>query len=491
MSRLPRLTESPALAFPHGRRSVRPRAWARPLQAGLLAATACVALPGCSVGPRYRHPDPPVPAAWRTPEDPSAAQWPASDWWRGFKSTPLEALISGAEQANDDLGAAVARVAEADAQVRIAGAALLPSLDATGAAAHQHQVVAGLGPNPVTANTFSAEFNASYLLDFWGRNRAALNAARYTAEASRYDRETIRITVLTSVASSYFQALEARDRLEVAEHNLVIAQRVLRGLTLEQTVGTATALDVAQQATTVATLSASIPPLRQQLGQTLDALAVLVGQPPEALELAPGTLAELAEPDVSPGLPSELLARRPDVAEAEAQLRAANANIVEARAAFFPSISLTADGGYASAALGALVSPATRVYDLGVGVTQPIFQGGALLGQYRYTQARYRELLSDYHKAVLTAFSNAEDALIALRETGDQLQRQQEAASSARRAFELSQAQFKAGTINILTLLNTETALFSTEDALLQVKYLRLQALVNLFSALGGGWTKA
>jgi NodT family efflux transporter outer membrane factor (OMF) lipoprotein len=190
-------------------------------------------------------------------------------------------------------------------------------------------------------------------------------------------------------------------------------------------------------------------------------------------------------------LPSELLARRPDVAEAEAQLRAANANIVEARAAFFPSISLTADGGYASAALGALVSPATRVYDLGVGVTQPIFQGGALLGQYRYTQARYRELLSDYHKAVLTAFSNAEDALIALRETGDQLQRQQEAASSARRAFELSQAQFKAGTINILTLLNTETALFSTEDALLQVKYLRLQALVNLFSALGGGWTKA
>jgi NodT family efflux transporter outer membrane factor (OMF) lipoprotein len=477
--------------FPRGRPASARRASGGWRRSALLGATASCALLGCSLGPRYRHPDTPVPAAWRTTADPGAAQWPATQWWRGFRSPPLEALINGAEQANDDLGAAVARVAEADAQVRIAGAPLLPSLDATGAGARQHQVVAGLGPTPVNANVFSAEFSASYVLDFWGKNRAALNAARFTAQASRYDRETIRITVLASVASSYFQALEARDRLAVAERNLGIAQRVLRGLSFERTVGTATALDVAQQATTVATLSASIPPLREQLGQTLDALGVLVGQPPETLELAPATLNDLAEPEVSPGLPSELLARRPDVAEAEAALQAANANIAAARAAFFPNISLTASGGYASGALGALVSPATRVYDVGASVTQAIFQGGALLGQYGYTKARYRELLADYHKAVITAFSNVEDALIALKETGDQLQRQQEAATSARRAFELSQTQFKAGTINILTLLNTETALFSTEDALLQVKYLRLQALVNLFSALGGGWTKA
>jgi NodT family efflux transporter outer membrane factor (OMF) lipoprotein len=207
--------------------------------------------------------------------------------------------------------------------------------------------------------------------------------------------------------------------------------------------------------------------------------------------LPEGTLNDLAEPDVRPGLPSELLARRPDVAEAEATLKAANADIAGARAAFFPTISLTAAGGYASGALGALVSPATRVYDIGAGLTQPIFEGGALVGQYSYTKARYRELLADYHKTVLTAFSNVEDALIALRETGDQLQRQQEATTSAQRAFDLSQTQFRAGTINILTLLNTQAALFSTEDALLQVKYLRLQALINLFTALGGGWTIA
>jgi NodT family efflux transporter outer membrane factor (OMF) lipoprotein len=400
-------------------------------------------------------------------------------------------LILEAERANDDLAAAVARVAQADAEVRIAGAALLPALNADGAATRQRQIVAGLGPEPITGNAFTAAFSASYALDFWGKNRAALNAARYTAEASRYDRDTIRLTVLTSVATTYFQAIEARDRLNVAESNLVLGQRVLRGLTLEQTVGTATALDVAQQATTVATLSATIPPLRQQLGQSLDALAVLVGQAPEALDLPLNTLNELSEPDVVPGLPSELLARRPDVAEAEAQLKAANADIAVARAAFFPSIQLTAGGGYASGALASLINPGGRVWDMSAAVTQPIFQGGALRGQYAYSKARYRELVADYHKTVISALGNVEDALVALEQTGDQLQRQQEAAFSARRAFELSQAQFKAGTINILTLLNTQTALFTTEDSLLQVKFLRLQALINLFSALGGGWTAA
>jgi len=459
------------------------------LAAALLGA--CLGVAGCTVGPFYHRPEIAAPAAWRTSPDPTAPEWPTNDWWRGFKSPPLEEFIAEAERTNDDLAAALARVAEADAQVRIAGAPLLPALDATGSGARQHQVVAGLGPKPVSANAFTGELSASYVLDFWGKNRSALDAARFAAAASRYDRETVRLTVLTSVATTYFEAIEARDRLKVAEQNLVIAQRVLRGLTLERSVGTATALDVAQEATTVATLSASIPPLREQLGQTLDALGVLIGQSPDGVTLPEGTLNDLAEPDVRPGLPSELLARRPDVAEAEATLKAANANIAGARAAFFPTISLTAAGGYASGALGALVSPATRVYDIAAGLTQPIFEGGALVGQYSYTKARYRELLADYHKTVLTAFSNVEDALIALRETGDQLQRQQEATTSAQRAFDLSQTQFRAGTINILTLLNTQTALFSAEDALLQVKYLRLQALINLFTALGGGWTIA
>ena len=193
-------------------------------------------------------------------------------------------------------------------------------------------------------------------------------------------------------------------------------------------------------------------------------------------------------PPVRPGLPSELLARRPDVAEAEAQLIAANANIAAARAAFFPSITLTASGGYESAALANLLTPANRVWSLGAGVMQPIFQGGALVGQYQLARGHYEELLADYHKAVISALANVEDALVAVGQTREQVERQQQATLTAQRAYEFANKQMRAGTINVLTLLNTETALFSARDALAQAKYAHLQALVSLYQALGGGW---
>ena len=163
-------------------------------------------------------------------------------------------------------------------------------------------------------------------------------------------------------------------------------------------------------------------------------------------------------------------------------------HIAEARAALFPSIVLTASGGYESGALAALVSPANRVYALAGGLTQPIFQGGALRAQVDYTRARYRELLSTYHKTVLTAFSNVESALVAARETLEQRRRQEDAVDKARRAYEFAQAQLSAGTVNVLTVLNTENALFSARDALVQVEYSHLLALVDLYTALGGGW---
>jgi NodT family efflux transporter outer membrane factor (OMF) lipoprotein len=310
------------------------------------------------------------------------------------------------------------------------------------------------------------------------------------ALASRYDRVTVELSVMTSVASTYFQALELRDRLKVAQDNVASARDTLKGLQLEAQVGTVTALDVAQQETTVATLEAGIPPLQQQLAQTVDALAILVGRQPEALDVAAGTLADLAVPQVSAGMPSELLTRRPDVAQAEAQLMAANADIVAARAAFFPSINLTADGGYASTALSTLVNPVNRVFSISAGLAQPIFHGGQILGQYQLNKARYEELLAGYHKAVIAALGNVEDALVAVQQTEEQLKRQQQAVATARHAYELTQAQFHAGTINILVVLSTETALFSAEDTLVQVKYSHLNALVALFGALGGGWQR-
>jgi multidrug efflux system outer membrane protein len=294
--------------------------------------------------------------------------------------------------------------------------------------------------------------------------------------------------VVAGVAGTYFQALELRDRLDIASANLDNATRVLDGLKLEQRAGLVTALDVAQQETEVASVNATLPPLRQQLRQALDALAILIGSTPEALAVTHGTLDELSQPQVRPGLPSELLARRPDVAEAEAQLISANANIQAARAAFFPSISLTAGGGYESGQLQNLLTPANRVWSIGAGLTQPIFQGGALLGQYRLSKARYEELLADYHKAVISAFANVEDALIAVQQTEELVRREHEAAAQAERAYRYAQAQMHAGTINVLTLLSTETALFSARDALAQAKYAHLQSLVTLYQALGGGW---
>jgi outer membrane protein, multidrug efflux system len=479
------------------------------MQLAGLATFGC--LSACNMGPRYQRPDVPPPTAWRKSDAAAvpqgeagpgeAAVWPSADWWQSFRSPQLDELMAEAQRANDDLAAAIARVTQADEQARIAGAALLPTLEADAGGSRQRAATTAYALNPAngsinaltvpeTYNSFNAGLSASYQLDFWGRAKALHDAARMAALASRYDRATVELAVETGVAVTYFEVLELNERLQVARDNLMHAQEILDDLQLELRVGIVTALDVAQQATTVATLEAAIPPLQQQYEQTLDALAILVGQTPEGLAPALGRLQDLAEPVVSAGLPAELLARRPDVAEAEATLIAANANIRAARAAFFPSISLTADGGLASMALNTLTSPAGKVFSVGASLSQPIFEGGALLGQYRLSKARYAELLSDYHKAVISAFSNVEDALSAYRQSALEVERQQVATDKARTAYELSEAQLHAGTVNILTVLNTENALFTAQDALVQVRYAHLQALVNLFSALGGGWQR-
>ncbi len=475
-------------ALPGGRSCAARARILRPV--GALApafAFTGLALTACSLGPAYHRPDPPAPSAWRNAA--ANGSWPASLWWQGFGSPQLDRLISQAQQANDDIADAIARVRQADAQVRITGAPLLPSLDATGSATREAQPLLVNKPlNTVTYDAFTAGLTAAYELDFWGKNRAARAAAVATANASRFDRQTVELSVLSSVANTYFSVLALEERLANARANLASAQKVLQGLRLQEQAGITTALDVAQQATVVETLSASIPPLEQSRSQTLDALAILLGELPEALELRGENLEGISRPPLTSGLAAELLTRRPDVAAAEAHLRAANADIRAARAAFFPSVNLTASGGYENIVTSRLFVPGSRVFQVGADLTQPIFRGGALLGQYRLSQAQYAQLLADYHKAVLTAFGNAEDALAAVSRTAEQLERQQAAVQAADHAYRMSQRQFHAGTVNILTVLNTENALFTAQDVLTQVKLAHLQALVGLYQALGGGW---
>jgi multidrug efflux system outer membrane protein len=469
--------------------------WQSRVQA--LGSLICTAIAACSVGPAYHRPDIAPPAQWHEAPDaaagsPAAASpgagspWPEAGWWHGFGSAQLDELIAEAQRNNDDLAGAIARVREADAQARIAGAPLFPTLDLGVDATRERAFVPGSGSR--MANIFNPQFTASYELDFWGKNRAIRNAARAAAMASRYDQQTVALTVVSSVAGTYFQALEFLDRLQVARQNLDNGQKILHGLKLEQSAGTVTGLDVAQQETAVALLEAAIPPLLQQFRQAVYALAVLVGKTPESVDVTSGSLTEISSPVVVAGLPSQLLSRRPDVAEAEQQLIGANADITAARAALFPNIALTASGGYESSTLASLISPANRVYALSAGLTQPIFHGGALRGQVSFSQARYTELLTTYHKTVLTAFSNVESALVAVRQTADQQDRQRNAVATARRAFEFAQAQMSAGTVNVLTVLNTENALFGAQDVLVQVEYSHLQALIDLYTALGGGW---
>ncbi len=467
---------------------------ARCLRLIIAVSVGLLSIYGCSVGPRYHRPAFVAPDRWQsTTTDteqggatPATEAWPAADWWQGFGSADLNEYIAEAQASNDDLHAAVARIREADAQLRIAGATLLPSADLGAAATRERAQVSGAGVR--TFNIFNPQITAAYELDFWGKNRAARDAASAAALASRFDRQTIALTVISSVATTYFQALGLRDRIRVGEENLRNGEKVLRGLRQQQMAGIVTGLDVAQQDTTVALLSAALPPLRQQYQQNVHALAVLLGRTPESIVVGEGTLTALNLPPVLDGLPSALLTRRPDIAEAEQNLIQANADVTVAKAALFPTIQLTVSGGFESAALAGLFNPANRFFTVSAGLTQPIFHGGALRGQLALNRARYDELVANYHKAVLTAFSNVEDALVAAQQTMEQTQRQQDAVDKARRAYEFSQTQMKAGIVDILTVLNTENALFSAQDELVQTQALRAQALVNLFTALGGGW---
>jgi NodT family efflux transporter outer membrane factor (OMF) lipoprotein len=462
--------------------------WLRPAALALLPA---MLLAGCDLGPDLKTPQVAEPTAWREAAGAQPAAWPPADWWRGFGSTQLDELIKDAQQYNYDLGAAVARVREADAETRVAGAALLPSLGATAGASKQQQVFPINNGQTITYPEYNLGLSASYEVDFWGKNHAALAAAKSGALASRYDQQVVALTVVSSVADTYFLLLALEDRLNVARQNLAIAESVLGVIEGQRRIGTAMDLDVSQQRTVVANLRASIPPLAQQISQTRDALAVLVGKMPEQISVAPGTLADLAQPHVAPGLPSELLARRPDIAEAEAQLTAANANIKVARAQFFPNFSITAEGGLASLALGSLLSGAGAVYGLAGSITQPIFEGGALTGQLEYSKARYTELVQDYRGAVLSAFRDVEDALSAVQRTAEQEAAQENTVAEAQHSYDIAQERYRVGLTDLLTVLNTENALFPAEDALLQIRVAHMQALVSLFKALGGGWSVA
>jgi NodT family efflux transporter outer membrane factor (OMF) lipoprotein len=335
---------------------------------------------------------------------------------------------------------------------------------------------------------YTASLSASYELDFWGKNRDAAQAAEETSIANRFDRDVVALTTLTTVANAYFQVLASQDRIRTAERNIASATRILEAITQRFKAGTGTDLDVAQQESVLANQKALVPPLRQTLAQNINALATLVSRPPERLRVIGGSLNQISPPRVTPGLPSELLTQRPDIRRQEAQLASATANVGNARAQFFPSIQLTGQGGYQSSALASLFQPQAAFFSMVGSLTQPIFDGGRILGNFEFTKARQDELLQIYRKTVVSAFADVDTALVSIRETTIKLRLQRDVVASSRRAFELAEKQLRAGTADIVTVLNTQLTLFQAEDALWQAQLARLLAIISLYQALGGGW---
>jgi len=455
---------------------------------------AALALAGCTLGPSYERPDLDIPPAYRATADSAAAAWPAPDWWRNFHAPELDRLIERARAYNNDIAAAVARVVQADAQVRISGAPLLPSVNGTAGYTYQRiglgndRSLASSGHTYFDSHNYNIGLQASYDLDLFGKNRALAESAVASLIASRFDQQTVALAVVTSVASTYFQMLSGQDRLRIAENNLRDAEHILAAYRARVVAGTASALDVSQQEALVAGTRATLPSLRNTIDQNRIALGILVGLPPERLDVSGGSLDDLPLPVPAAGVPSELLGRRPDVGNAEAQLVAQNANIRSARAQFFPDISLTASGGLSSAALSALTGPGTLIAEVTASLVQPIFDNGLRRGQLDLAKGRYVELVADYRKAVLQAFTDVEQALAALQYTTEQEALERTAVDVARRSAAIAQAQLQAGTIDIITLLNTQQTLFTDLDQAAQIRLARFQALLNLYKALGGGF---
>lgn len=436
---------------------------------------------GCSLVPAFERPAVPVAEAWST-EPTAAAPLPvAADWWRRFADAELDRLVSEALAANPDLAAAIARIDQARAVARIAGAPLLPSVEAAGSASRIRTWSEG---DTRESTTDEVRLTAAYELDLWGRNSAARQSATAALAASIHDKEALALVLQAEVASTFFEVLAFKERVAIARKNVEAAREVLRLIEIQLVLGAATALDLAQQRAATATFEAQVPFLEQQLLATETALAVLLGRAPGRTGVRAETLDDLALPAIAAGQPSDLLGRRPDIRRAEADLVAANADIGAARAAFYPSVTLTAS----AAASGLVTSGSSALLTLATGLVAPIFEGGRLEGELDRSKARQQELVAAYRRSVLTAFKEVEDALSGVETSALRSASLATAAREASESFRLAQLSYGAGASDFLTVLDAQRTLLESRDNLVVAELARYTATTDLFKALGGGW---
>lgn len=458
----------------------------------LLALSVAGALAGCAIGPDYARPDARLQLPDQYAAAPlSAAPAVASNWWTLFGDATLDELVRQALASSPDALIAAARIEEADAVLRQVDAALLPQVDGSVAGTRNRisQTTATPIPStaPITRSNVKMALSTSFELDVWGRLRRASEAARAQALGTRYASDTVSLSLAASVAQAYL-SLRALDAQILVNTDSVTAQARSAQLTRTRFEGgIVSQLDVQQAEGELATYTAAQIQLEKNRALAENLIGLLVGQP--GLKLAPADLRSLPVPPVPPaGLPSALLEGRPDVRKAETDLIAANAKIGVAKAALFPSITLTGNFGRESKDLSQLFSAPSAIWSLGAGITQPIFEGGRLRAQVDQVSAQQTQTLETYRKTVQTAFREVNDALVTVRQNAEAEDAYGKAMTAAQRALKLAQARYDGGYSPYLEVLTAQRTANDATLAWVQNRQARLNASVDLFKALGGGW---
>jgi multidrug efflux system outer membrane protein len=440
------------------------------------------------VGPNYEKPKLPTPDTFRGAEQASAQPSIAdAQWFQVFEDEQLQALIRTALEQNDDLKLAATRVLEAQAVLGITRADQYPSVSAGVDAGGGRTSEQGSTPAR-TAAAMRLSVNAAWDLDFWGRFRRATESQRAQLLSTEWGRRTVLSGIVSEVAQSYF-ALRALDlQLDISKRTLTSRQESLQLTRVRESGGVTSLLDVREAEQLVFGASSAITDLERRIVQQENLISLLIGGFPSPVTRGHELIDQPHAPDIPAGLPSSLLERRPDIQAAEQQIVAANAQIGVARAAYFPSISLTGGGGVQSAALGALFSSGAGFWTAIVSATQPVFTAGRTRSQVALAEARTQEATIAYSQTIKTAFREASDALVGYtksREFRSQLESLTTAAQEARR---LADIRYQGGVTSYLEVLDADTRLFTAEITLAQARQAELSAFVEVYRALGGGW---
>ncbi len=456
-------------------------------------ALLAVALTGCTVGPRYKRPPVDVPDAYRGIDQENAGKTEAASladqkWWEVFQDQQLQQLVHTALEQNYDVRIAAARILEAEAQLGITRSNQFPQVNAGAATVIQRIPAQASLPVATNGSATQLSVSAAWELDFWGKFRRATEAARANLLASEWAKQQVISTLISDVATAYFQLRELDLELEISKQALTSRRDSLKLTQMLADHGATSMLDVRQAEQLVYTAAEQVPDLERRIQQQENLISTLLGKNPGPVTRGMKLTEQPHIPQVPAGLPSALLERRPDIRQAEEQLVAFNAQIGVAKAAYFPQITLTGDAGYQSVAITNLFSGPGGFFSLGGALTQPLFAGGKIRSGVKLSEAQKEEAVLTYKKTIQQAFQDVSDSLIGYEKDQEFRQQQQLLTNAAEDAAHLSDVRYKGGATSYLEVLTNQTNYFSAQLNLAQAQLNELNALVQLYRSLGGGW---